>query len=73
MSRIVCGCSALVRIIQDGFDHSFADECEPCAATGGQYNKSPNWVEVDVDAMQMKALGEIAEKFPNKKNIKRVK
>jgi hypothetical protein len=70
--RVICPCSAVVEIIDDGRSYEVAAECPECVSNGGQYNKSSAWHESDRDVSQLDKLGKykpaaLEEKWPAKK------
>jgi hypothetical protein len=69
--RVICPCSAVVAIVDDGRNLEVLAPCVECSKTG-DYTKSSHWVESDRDVSQLDKLGKykpaaLEEKWPAKK------
>ena len=65
MSRLVCGCSAVVGRINDGKNEEILCECIECQKNGGDFKKSTSWQEsarpVNLDYAQLGSLGSLGD------------
>ena len=61
MSRVLCGCSVLIEVIQDGKDNWYAGECGICQRNEGRYDRSPHWKELQ--PIDQTTLDKVREKF----------
>ena len=67
----MCPCGNKVDSVNDGLNREFMAECPTCASNGGDYKKSPAWVESNRDVSQLEKLGAyksaaLEEKWPPK-------
>lgn len=62
MSRVICGCSAVIERIDDGLDELRAGECSICVLNEGRYDRSPHWqepkvVSTNIERSQLEQFG----------------